>query len=359
MLYDLLGDPLDAVLAHCTVQWLVALLRCSRPLQQQVEPFVRQAEEESERLLCEYLGSTREELAGTDTVAWPAGLPEPQHRHLRAWLLPGYPLAHVTKLRIPNRQSPVTFRLPGATKLNLSGYYLGDPVVTVLAAPIATNATLSDLNLGCNKIGDEGGIAIGKALSVNATLTTLYLGSNDIGDEGGVAIAKALSVNATLTTLFLWANKIGDKGGIAIAKALKVNATLTNLNVAWNNISGEAARQLAAAALVSKSLEVLSEAPIKELRADTLTELDLKYKGLGPTEGIVLAELIKVTASLKSLDLSYNKNIGDEGWIAIAKSLEVNAILTTLSLRNNALGQEGEDALCRAAMAKPTLKLFR
>ena len=38
---------------------------------------------------------------------------------------------------------------------------------------------------------------------------------------------------------------------------------------------------------------VFSEIPIKELRADTLTELDLKEKGIGVSGVIVLAELIK------------------------------------------------------------------
>ena len=50
-----------------------------------------------------------------------------------------------------------------------------------------------------------------------------------------------------------------------------------------NEIDGEASQQLAAAALGSNSLEVLSEVPIKDLRADTVAELDLREKGLGLT----------------------------------------------------------------------------
>ena len=81
-----------------------------------------------------------------------------------------------------------------------------------------------------------------------------------------------------------------------LAKALASGkAVLTNLSVAGNNISGEAAQQLAAAAL--STLEVLSDVPIKELREHKHTSLDLSSRGLGSTEGIVLAELLKGISS--------------------------------------------------------------
>ena len=76
-------------------------------------------------------------------------------------------------------------------------------------------------------------------------------------------------------------------------------------------MDGEAAQQLAAAVLGSASLEVFGEVPIKQLRADALTELNLVGKDLGPTEGIVLAKLVEVSSVLTSLNLEYNQ-IGDE-----------------------------------------------
>ena len=125
-------------------------------------------------------------------------------------------------------------------------------------------------------------------IKVNPVLTNLSLYGNNIGVDGAKAIAEALKVNPVLTNLDLRHNSIGDDGAKAIAEALKVNPVLKNLSVAYNNISGEAAQQLAAAALGSLSLEVLSEVPIKELREDKLTKLELQSKGLGATEGIVL-----------------------------------------------------------------------
>ena len=52
-------------------------------------------------------------------------------------------------------------------------------------------------------------------------------------------------------------------------------------------------------------------------------------------------------------------NLGPVDAILIASDLSVSAILTTLDVRINPFGREGEVALRRAAMAKPTLKLFR
>ena len=61
-------------------------------------------------------------------------------------------------------------------------------------------------------------------------------------------------------------------------------------------------------------------------------------------------------ATLKSLDLSGHHKLGDKGWIAIAKSLEVNATLTSLQLQDKNLDKATKDKLCHAA--KSTLTLY-
>ena len=136
-------------------------------------------------------------------------------------------------------------------------------------------------------------------------------------------------------------NKLGSAGAAAVAEALKANAVLSKLDTHSNKISGEAAQQLASAVLASKSLEVLSEVPIKELRADSLTELDLRGKDLGSTEAMVIAALIEGSAVLKSIDLSDNMLCGVDwegygtydpsGIQALAAALSSgSAVLTTL-----------------------------
>jgi hypothetical protein len=158
----------------------------------------------------------------------------------------------------------------------------------------------TSLNLSSKGLGPAEGIVLAKLMKFSAVLTDLNIAVNNIGPGGAKAFADALRVNAALTTLNLYGNSIGLEGGKALAEALRVNAVLTNLSVAHDpSISGEAAQQLAAAATrqqPSKSLKVLSEVPIQELREDRHTSLDLSYNGLGATEGIVPAELTKVSA---------------------------------------------------------------
>ena len=51
----------------------------------------------------------------------------------------------------------------------------------------------------------------------------------------------------------------------------------------------------------------------EQKRKDKLTELNLRDKGLGPTEGLVLAELVKGSTTLKKLDVSgFFNRLGDE-----------------------------------------------
>ena len=92
---------------------------------------------------------------------------------------------------------------------------------------------------------------------------------------------------------------------------------LTDLDVRFNDISGDAAQQLATAVLASLSLEIFGLVPLKELREDKLTKLDLSSKSLGDTEAIVVAELTKVSGVLKALDIGGFNDLGDEGARAI------------------------------------------
>ena len=82
---------------------------------------------------------------------------------------------------------------------------------------------------------------------------------------------------------------------------MRVSRSLTAVDTRQNRIDGEGAEQLAAAVLGSFSMVTFGEVPIKELRADTLTTLDLSRKDLGPTEAIVLAGLLPVSRSLSSI----------------------------------------------------------
>ena len=92
-----------------------------------------------------------------------------------------------------------------------------------------------------------------------------------------------------------------------IASLIGNNNTLTSLNVCKNNITGVGAQELAAAAFGKQTLNTFCQIPLKELRSDKLTNLDLSAKGIGVPGALVLAELIRTfSSSLTSLDVGFN-----------------------------------------------------
>lgn len=407
-------DTLGAMLAQCDMAGLLRLSWCSRSLHDGLLGSLQAAETASEQRLRESLGVTREELAGTDTVALPVTLPAPQRHHLVECLLLDRPLAHVARLTLDGTELDIS-QLRGSDPdptLQLSYTNLGVVFGVVIGKLLKVNVTLTTLCLCENQIGSEGAAAIGTALMDNTTLKTLYLDDNEIGDEGGAAIAEALRVNATLTELGLSATRIGDEGVAAIAEALYVNATLTILctNCYYGMVGDTAARRLANAVLDSRSLVEFSRVPIAQLRANTLTELDMSEHMCGImelTESMVVAGLMNFSSELRTLNLDdsvystdvflalkrnttltelsmcghddgylngsgdvirladalttnttltslgmgRNRHIDDHGWVAIANALAQNRALTTLDLGQCRLCGNGPKPLVAIATA--------
>jgi hypothetical protein len=198
------------------------------------------------------------------------------------------------------------------------------------------------------------------------------------GDAEAVELCEVLPRFGRLRSLDVSKNKVGEEGARSLAAYVAVSASLTKLDVRYNGIKGEGAERLAAAVLESKLMEEFSLIPMKGLRADEVTELDLSAKGLGPAEARVIGSLLTVNASLTSLSLGGNE-LGDEGATALARALKeskvsklasldltgkgygasigpvgakelaeyisVSSSLTKLDVIYNAIGAEGEKAL--------------
>ena len=93
---------------------------------------------------------------------------------------------------------------------------------------------------------------------------------------------------------------LGVDGAKAVAELVSVTASVTRVDVRGNNIAGGAS-SLSAAVLGNTTIEVFNGIPIKEMRADSLTELDLKHKGIGVEGGLVVAGLLPAMASITSV----------------------------------------------------------
>ena len=130
-------------------------------------------------------------------------------------------------------------------------------------------------------------------------LAAAVLASSSMIKFGEVPI-KELRADA-LKTLDLKSKTLGPTEAIVLVGLLPVSQSLNVVDTRDNGIDGEAAKELAAAALASTSLITFGEVPIKELRADALTTLDLQGKDLGPTEALVLAGLLPACRSLSKV----------------------------------------------------------
>ena len=95
----------------------------------------------------------------------------------------------------------------------------------------------------------------------------------------------------------LSANRLGPAGVKALVDGGAFTSSLTSVDVGSNNITGEAAEELVKVVLGKPSLEIFCNIPIKQLRADEVTDLNLSGRGVGVPGALVLAELLPVSAS--------------------------------------------------------------
>ena len=216
--------------------------------------------------------------------------------------------------------------------MDLSDNKLGPELGNIILPGMTINYSLTNMNLSNNGLGKSVKI-IAEALSSILTLTTLNLSKNNLGPEEGILIAEGLGLNDSLDTLDISNNNLGEQGGIAISTAFEKNTTLTELNISNNGLGYTG---------LGKFLFMLCE-----LKSTCkLTELDISMNEFidnnkNSIHGLLLATVIRVNTSLKTLVFSYNmlgnkKDIG----LAIANALGKNTTLTKLDLKVNKLGNE-------------------
>jgi Ran GTPase-activating protein (RanGAP) involved in mRNA processing and transport len=199
--------------------------------------------------------------------------------------------------------------------------------------------SLTELDLNGKRVGVEGGMVVAGLIPVMGGLTKLSLAQNELGEKGTKAICEALEQNKTLKELDISGvgdpygdNNIGGSAGAKhVAKMLGVNGSLTSVDVGWNDITGDVAQELATVVLSKPTLEDFCNIPIKKLRADSLSELDLSGKGVGVPGALVLANLLPATGGLTKLSLAKNK-LGEECTKFLCDALDGNNTLKELDL---------------------------
>ncbi len=146
------------------------------------------------------------------------------------------------------------------------------------------------------------GSDLSQAVVTGALTFVKQLRGNKLGDEGWGAIFAAICSNqdSKIMSVDASSENIGPAGVKLIAEALRTSVTgaLTHVDVRKNNIAGNGAAQLAAAVLDNLKIEMFNDIPIKEMRANSLTELDLKRKDVGVEGVMVVAGLIPIMGAL-------------------------------------------------------------
>ena len=104
-----------------------------------------------------------------------------------------------------------------------------------------------------------------------------------------------------------------------MANSIQSNRALTALDVR-DNALGDGSAALAEVVSKSQNMVTFCEIPVKQMRSDALTELDLSMEGIGACGAMVVAHLLEFSRALTSLNLYYNQ-IGAGGAKAIAAAL--------------------------------------
>ena len=138
--------------------------------------------------------------------------------------------------------------------------------------------------------------------------------------EGITAIAEALKVTASVTSVDLSNNQLGPMGAKALVDGGAFNASVTECKLDGNYLGVEGWTIV---------FNTLRDSP-----ASKITTWGLAGEHLGPEIAKPLAEYISVTASLTSLSLGQNE-LGDEGATVIARALKESKTSKLASLDLN------------------------
>lgn len=171
--------------------------------------------------------------------------------------------------------------------LNGTGFEDDEQRTEFVKALNSKQCRVRQLGMTKMRLGEEGGAAVGMVLATNTSVTSLNLHQNGLGEVGGTAIAEALKVNTALEFINLGANELGEVGGAAFAEVLKVNKVLTSINLRMNSLGGEK---------IAEALKVNT----------VLTSVNLSMNELNEVGGAAIASALESNTTLLEVDVSRN-----------------------------------------------------
>jgi len=236
---------------------------------------------------------------------------------------------------------------PALISLNLCQTSLGAEAGRHLAAFLARDRTLLNLDVSCNPLSSQGVCAL---LPQCARLRLLDIG--DTGCKGEFIhsqLAAMMQQTTSLVRLSLARNQFDPKPLRRIARAVAGCQSLTSLSLEGTEMSTEGATMLVEALLASQ--------------VQSLTELDLSCNQLAQVEAATaLAHMLVRYSTLHTLRLSQNA-LGDAGVFELAEAFDPTIApgceLHTLELSRCRVGTAGAGHLMAKLANNERLRVLR
>jgi Ran GTPase-activating protein (RanGAP) involved in mRNA processing and transport len=217
------------------------------------------------------------------------------------------------------------------------------------------------LNLQDYYLGPEGAESLAAALATNTSLTRVDLCSCQVRDAGATALAAVLESHASITDINLCNNRIRAAGAFSLATALKNNTTLTAIALGTHpfGLDWEHNKDL-----YQNQIDLNGAAELADvLKGRTpLRRLNLRGNRLCDAGVTFLADAVSQNTRLTELDVSHNA-MGELGLDALVNALTANTSLTAVNLGNNPFESasggkfDHHPAIVRLRAARPSLKL--
>ncbi len=224
-------------------------------------------------------------------------------------------------------QSPYMSRLAALT---VHAQHTGEPLARAVARSEHL-ARLKRLALTKNRLGDDAAEQLAHSPHL-ANLEELDLSENEIGETGGRALSASQHLGQ-LRSLELRDNRLGPAGAEALAGSDRLTA-LFHLGLSRNEVGLPRLLSLGRA-------HALLGVPVLDLTANGLNAAGLRAIVSRPTGA-------DAPVRLTELDLSHNKDLGDDGARVIAGCRHLEN-LTLLRLTNCGIGDDGAHVLAKAA----------
>ncbi|KAJ3339691.1 hypothetical protein HDU93_007917 [Gonapodya sp. JEL0774] len=268
-------------------------------------------------------------------------------------------------------------------ELGLSNMTLGGPQGTeALAIAMATNKTISNLNLANNSLG-ENAVSLFQQLASNRTLTHLNLSGNRFGgtprylpspetSPGAVAhilqlspaylphpsaamqaLAEYMGYTSTLRVLILRNSALGDLDALTLAQGIRGNSSLEVLDLTQNEVGDVGVLALADGIKATAIKKLYLGAQLATVQ---LTHLDVSRNGIADTGAIALGSWVTRNPALVLLDVSEGR-IGDTGAAALGKAAG-DGKLEELYIGRNPFNDQGALPILKAASLNIALKVL-